>query len=102
MKAVDAVKVTRWIEKNKSEVESKTRHESAAACFSDTGVKVSVDVFADIEKELGIKRVTGGQYGRSTISHNRVRCLAREMVSLMEQLGVTPSEAVKQIANGGH
>lgn len=88
--------VTEWAERNKAELAGMTRDDAIALCHADTGIRIPETRMRELEDICGVVRHRGGA---EMVAVGNVRVIACELVRLMQQLDVKPSDPLTKIAN---
>lgn len=97
MTYTDMIKVTGWIQAHKDTLLQMSQSEVARRIHKELGVSVSPQRVSEFEQAAGLQRQRGNVTG---VRKDRPVVIASELVRLMQQLGVTPSEALVDITLG--
>lgn len=91
------IKVTGWIQARKDTLLQMSQSEVCRQIEKDLGVKINQSRVSEFEQAAGLQRVRGNATG---VRKDRPVVVACELVRLMNQLGVTPSDALVDITLG--
>ena len=92
----DAIRVHNWVTSRKEEVANNTRQNVLRSIKADTGLDVSVSSLIEFEEAAGIERRRGA--AGTPARKDRPSVIAKELVRVMESLGVVPSVELQDIA----
>lgn len=93
----DMIKITGWIQARKDTLLQMSQSEVCRQIERDLGVKINQQRIGQFEQAAGVHRVRGNGTGARK---DRVVVMAGELVRLMQQLGVTPSDDLVDISKG--
>lgn len=91
----DQYRVMQWVDAHKSTATMRTLSQAGRAIKAELGIEVGNQSLSNIEKAVGIERTRGGT---PCNRKDRSVVIAQELVRLMKQLGVVPSDDLKDIS----
>ena len=92
----DQFKLMKWMDEHKAVLHQSTRSQLARQIKAEIGVYASQTMLSSIEESMGIQRSRGGT---SESRKDRVIVVAMELVRLMKQLDVVPSDDLVDVVN---
>lgn len=95
MKLAEQIKVTSWLTARKDTLLQHSQKDLCRMLEADTGIKTHPQRLADFERALGVQRHRGNMGGKRT---DRAVVLAQELLRVQQELGMTISEDLLDIA----
>ena len=95
MKLAEQIKVTSWLTARKDTLLQHSQKDLCRMLEAETGVRTNPQRLAEFEKALGVQRHRGNMGGKRT---DRAVVLAQELLKVQQELGMTISEDLLDIA----